>query len=205
MLRTRTRSSYFRQTAPWPLSPRRVDPRICSVSIGRLKEFAHSPTPSTSRISGRLHRFIVREVEARSTLSLTSEPSAQRVLSTAQRRVHQVRRSGSDGCAARFIYAVACASPTFIGERPQVNFAVCATNRLTIFLRRPQRNPAPFSRLIANLTARFRIEWGLIQHDNSFLSRVNRFNRFTIDKMSSHFAVQFQMVITFLNSEALST
>ena len=117
----------------------------------------------------------------------------------AQRSVHQVRcgviqtNTGATSLINISLHRVAHF------QRTRSKFTD-VTNRLAVFLRifhRKGEVSAFQFAFIANLTAGFRIEWRLIQHDHSFLACIDGINRFTINKQRSHFAVQFQMVIAF--------
>ena len=117
----------------------------------------------------------------------------------AQRSVHQVRCGvvQTNTCTANFINVSLNALTHF--QRAGNQFAL-VTNRLTVFLGVADAKAKAVAfqfALIANLTAGFRIEWRLIQHDHSFLACIDGINRFTINKQRGHFAVQFQVVVAF--------
>ena len=99
----------------------------------------------------------------------------------AQRSVHQVRcgviqtNTGATSLINISLHSVAHF------QRTRSKFTD-VTNRLAVFLRifhREGEVSAFQFAFITNLTAGFRIEWCLIQHDHSFLACIDGINRFT--------------------------
>ena len=142
----------------------------------------------------------MREIEAQHFV-VNQRPFLRhvRAQNLAQRRVHQVRCGviQTNTRTTRLIHISLDRIAHFQRARRQL---AEVANCLTIFLRVAygKRKARAFQfTFIANLTTGFRIEWGLIQYDNGFLTDTDRINRFTIHKQRGHFTVQFQMVVAF--------